>query len=502
MLYIFIPASVFVFVWWNDYQFSKDIEDKRSIRILLIGLLSSVLIVVAPIYWANNLFSESTFNLLDWVSLPNFYFGASIIISGLISLCWYFFISWLDIYEREKFIYLFITFALACASTFLVFEITPFWNWLGLVENGNFINDFLYCTLRIGATEELVKILPVIILLKFTKQINEPFDYILFGATAALGFAFIENILYLEKSQLSAVNGRVFYASVSHMFDTGLICYFLAMAKYRNRSMLVAGIIGFVLASLAHGFYDFWLIFEIDFGNELGTNTFSLITILFFLVSIQLFAVMKNNLMNISQFYDPDTKLDVIFNKTRLFNILLVVLFTSYVAFVLAQGVVRANTFIIDALYSYTFIFVYLILSFNSTNIVHGYIAKLTNPKYVFLPLNNRMPDLLGMEVQMTAPKSGNYFLNEVLPLEGILRKRIALEGDVNWYVFEPKSTNALPLERGTIAVKMASSNHAIFLNKKQLFRLIYITEGLDGKVDFMRRHFRKKGNVMLYKTL
>ena len=48
-----------------------------------------------------------------------------------------------------------------------------------------------------GLSEEIIKIIPVLIILKTTKFINEPIDYIIYSSISALGFAFIENIQYI-----------------------------------------------------------------------------------------------------------------------------------------------------------------------------------------------------------------------------------------------------------------------------------------------------------------
>ena len=47
--------------------------------------------------------------------------------------------------------------------------------------------------------EELVKIVPLFIILKiFPQEFNEPIDYLGFAAFSALGFSAAENILYFD----------------------------------------------------------------------------------------------------------------------------------------------------------------------------------------------------------------------------------------------------------------------------------------------------------------
>lgn len=490
---IYIPLALFLFVWWDDFSFSRKIRDKRSVRIQLLGILSSLLIIAIPLYLVNIWLPGIEFNAQDYISSENLLLGSAIVLSGLISFCWYLFISWLDIYEREKFVYVFLTFTMACGSTFLVYAISPLWDALGLHQTNEFLNDFFYASLRIGATEELVKILPFLIMYWFSKQVDEPFDFILFGSTCALGFAFIENIGYLRSSNLDALNGRVFYATVSHMFDTGIITYSMAIAKYKGKSVLKAGLIGFVLASLAHGFYDVWLLSE--------SKDYVMFTTLFFLVSIHLFATMKNNLINISQYYQPEKRLDVILNKTRLFNLLLLIMFCGHIAFYLVHDQDTANYFLKDSIFSYTFIMIYLVLSFNSTNIIHGYIAPLAAPRAILLPLANRQPDYLGLKVRIRQIPSSDMNEGKELSLTGVLAKRLVLEGDLNWYHFSPDESEDNKNFEGDLIVKPARFQYLILQGKYQYFKVALISEGIGDKVKIQEDQLKYLGKVLIGKN-
>ncbi len=496
MLFLILPLVVFIYLWWDDFSFSKQIKDKRAVRIHLIGLVFTFSIILIPIYLINDYFNIRPPDF-SWTEGLNLTFYFSVLLSGLISFGWYLFISWLDIYEKEKFIYVFITFAMACGTTFLVFAIAPFWDFVGLKENHNLFNDILYVIFRIGATEEFVKIIPVLILLVLSKQMDEPFDFILFGSVSALGFAFIENIQYLQSTNLKALNGRAFFSSVSHMFDTGIICYCMAMARYKGKSMLKAFFIGFGLASLAHGFYDFWLIFDFSsLGFE--NSNFFLFTMLFFLVSIHLFAIMKNNLINISQYYHPEKNLDLVLNKTRLFNLLLFILFSGYVFIYILNDQVSANDFLLSSAYSYTFILVYLVVSFNSTNIIQGYVAPLTLSKGMVKPLFNQQPDYLGLNVNMKAPLRGKTSIGSILPLKGKLAKRLVIDGDVNWYLFEMDLPAYSEEKNGRLVVKPAKNEFQILIGAPQYFKVGMVKFKSDDDVSFKKEELKFMGKIIL----
>jgi RsiW-degrading membrane proteinase PrsW (M82 family) len=219
--------------------------------------------------------------------------------------CVAFFISWIwidyyrliDIYESEKLKYIIITFILGALSVFVVFGVHQYlFIYINFELNGEFVNDFLLCIFKIGLLEEIAKLIPFIIVYNlFRKEFNEPIDHLAFICVSALGFAFFENILYFRRDGASLIDSRSILSTVGHMFDTSLIAYGLILVKYREKKPAILILLFYLfLAALSHGFYDFWLMYD-------GVKSFGfLITILYFLVTISIFATILNNALNIS----------------------------------------------------------------------------------------------------------------------------------------------------------------------------------------------------------
>ncbi len=356
-------------------------------------------------------------------------FTASIIFAFAISYLWFMFFRALDIFEREKSGPLIILFVLACVSLFLVFPIGDFLRGFGFALDGTFVGDFIYCVLVIGVPEELVKILPFLLMLRFTRSINEPYDYILYGGVCALGFAFMENIQYLNSSSMMALAGRALYSTVSHIFDTSIICYFLAIAHFKKKNSVLAFFKGFILAALAHGFYDFWVITE--------SVSYPLLTIFFFLASIHVLVMMINNLINISPYYKPERMLRTAKYKFYLTTYLVAVLVLGFVFMLFSKGQEWAYAFARGAAFFDSYVLMYLVVSFTSLNVVHGYIMPLRIKK-MLLPLINRYPNYLGLKVRLSSAETSWTVrldeLSEQLPLEGVLTKRMVVGGNFNWY--------------------------------------------------------------------
>lgn len=429
-----IGLGIFLFLGWKDFRESSSIGDKASLRLQYKGVAFSLFIVITSLWLVNFYLPSQVDENFRISSNRKQVLALSLLFSMMISLSWYVYMSWLDIYEKEKAGGIILTFVLSCFSTFLVFPISDLIKPITFSLNGHFFNDLMYCIVDIGMIEELVKIIPLLIILRFKRFINESYDYILYAAVCALGFAFVENTLYLRNTDLYVLNGRSMFSTVAHMFDTGIIGYFMAMAYHRKTSVMKALVIGYLLASAAHGFYDFWLISE---GYQ-----WPWMTIIFFLISIHLFTVMKNNLINISEHYDARKRLQANRNKFRLFNLLLFIMFGGYVAVFFVNGSGAAEAFLKDSLTFNSYVLVYLAVSFGSISVVKGYIAPFKFSRNFLLPLINRHPNYLGLKLEIFEYKKES----SQIPLSGRLTRRLVVNDDFNWYYFAIDSGSATDL--------------------------------------------------------
>ena len=221
--------------------------------------------------------------------------------SGLVMLIWLIYLLKLDIFHRENLFYILVTLLLGMVMSFATFWLADaVYHGLGINMNGKPFHDFIAAVIGIGMIEELVKIVPLILILSFTNLIDEPYDYILYAAVSALGFAFIENGLYYEESKLYIIHARAMTTVVGHMFLSSFIAYGLILSKYRYKRFptALAFILFYGLASILHGAFDFFL-FE---------KLFSLWVILF-LISIYLWINFINNSLNNSPFFTYRRKL-------------------------------------------------------------------------------------------------------------------------------------------------------------------------------------------------
>jgi len=206
----------------------------------------------------------------------------------------------IDIYEKDDLLYFIIIFLLVCSSVLIVF---PVGNYilqpLDFHLNGFAINDFLYCVFGIGMVEEFAKLVTFgLFYLVFKKHLNEPIDYIALMCTSALGFAAVENTLYFTNHGANLISGRALFSTVCHMIASALVAYGWVLYKYHpSKPGFRIIVLYFFYAMLAHGIYDFFLLYE-------GTKSYGIIlSIIFFLLMITVFAVIMNNCLNNSGFF-------------------------------------------------------------------------------------------------------------------------------------------------------------------------------------------------------
>lgn len=221
---------------------------------------------------------------------------SGILAALLICLIWFVYFWRIDIFEQEPIAYSLIALALGGLATFFVFPLgDALYAWNAIKLNGQWLNDLVYTVVHVGVVEEAVKIAPVFLIVLLSRQVNEPVDLIIYGGLSALGFATVENILYFTSYGLNIAYTRFLSSTVLHMSMTGYICYQWAQARYlRRRSPVIAVILGFLLAVLAHGLYDYFILGPFKYGM--------LSTVILLLLAIA-FGRMINNSLNFSPFF-------------------------------------------------------------------------------------------------------------------------------------------------------------------------------------------------------
>ncbi|MFA6520501.1 MAG: PrsW family glutamic-type intramembrane protease [Candidatus Paceibacterota bacterium] len=120
-----------------------------------------------------------------------------------------------------------------------------------------------------ASTEEVLKYLAVLIILYKTNNANEPIDWPIYMITAALGFAALENALFLIKpfslseATVALLTGQLRFlgSTLLHTIASGTIGIAIGISFYtkgfkRNFSIFI----GFLVAITLHSAFNFFII--------------------------------------------------------------------------------------------------------------------------------------------------------------------------------------------------------------------------------------------------
>jgi RsiW-degrading membrane proteinase PrsW (M82 family) len=124
------------------------------------------------------------------------------------------------------------------------------------LADGNTLGLLAYSMLAIGPVEEFAKLLPFLLLLRLP-EMDEPIDGIIYASFIALGYAAVENVMYLEYLTPGESAARGFAGPVVHMLFASIWGYTIGRAHLGGEPLLPAITRGFLLAAGLHGLYDF-----------------------------------------------------------------------------------------------------------------------------------------------------------------------------------------------------------------------------------------------------
>ena len=172
-----------------------------------------------------------------------------------------------DYHEKEPAKMLLWAFLCGCASTIpAIFFQSYFIDW----ENPQSLYaTSLFAFLGVALTEELSKFILFRRFVYPQKDFNEPIDGIVYGVMVGLGFATLENVMYVfnaEQNGFSTALGRAFTAVPAHAAFGVLMGAYVGLAKFFPEKATVYTIIGVGLAVFFHGAYDFFLMQQVYEG--------------------------------------------------------------------------------------------------------------------------------------------------------------------------------------------------------------------------------------------
>ena len=89
-----------------------------------------------------------------------------------------------------------------------------------------------------------------------SQDFREPIDGIVYSLSAALGFASVENLLFIATFGPDIVWTRIMYATPAHVLFASMWGYSLGLARFQREGELLTIGKGLLVAALLHGAYD------------------------------------------------------------------------------------------------------------------------------------------------------------------------------------------------------------------------------------------------------
>lgn len=111
--------------------------------------------------------------------------------------------------------------------------------------------------LCVGLVEEGLKILGLGLFARSDKNLNEPFDWIVYAVTVSLGFAILENFSYVLSTGAAAGVVRALTAVPSHALDGTIMGHRLALAARGGADARRQRLLALLEPAAWHGAYDF-----------------------------------------------------------------------------------------------------------------------------------------------------------------------------------------------------------------------------------------------------
>ncbi len=166
-----------------------------------------------------------------------------------------------DHHEREPLSLLMISFLYGIFSIAVTLIISYPINAFFLTREDDVVEQFANAFFKVAFVEEFSKFIFIRFILFNNKNFNEPFDGIVYAVMVSMGFATLENIIYVFEYGYATGFLRMFTAVPAHATFAVLMGFFLGKAKFSHRNQLYLSLAALISATVFHGAYDyFWFI--------------------------------------------------------------------------------------------------------------------------------------------------------------------------------------------------------------------------------------------------
>lgn len=183
---------------------------------------------------------------------------------------------------------------LGCFSAFISLLFSVPMSGLKEFFDGPIFHSFYMSFLQAALPEELAKFIVLYMFVWKHRDFDDHFDGIVYSVCVSLGFALVENILYVREGGIQVAITRAIFSVPGHGFFGIIMGYYLALARfstnYLRKEYLFKAICG---AVLAHGLFDFFLFYISDLGDVEWFKSFLFLVFIWFFIKLKQLATSK-----------------------------------------------------------------------------------------------------------------------------------------------------------------------------------------------------------------
>ncbi len=191
----------------------------------------------------------------------------------ILACAFYIFIR--DKYEKEPINLLIVGLSLGAVSTIPILYVEKFFiNINPFIEHTKYYDIYKSYVIA-GFTEEIFKFTILLFLIYRNKNFNERFDGIVYAVFISLGFALVENILFVTNDNFGGVNtgiNRAIFSVPAHMLYGVSMGYYFALMKYESNKFFKNITLALFNPIFIHGTFDYIL----TLNNKISFFVFSL----------------------------------------------------------------------------------------------------------------------------------------------------------------------------------------------------------------------------------
>jgi len=224
-----------------------------------------------------------------------------IIFALLPSLIWLLFYLRKDAHPESNSMVLIVFFLGMFFALPVIFIELGFANFIEKISLPDIFIFILNSFIGIAFFEELFKYLVVRLVVLRSAEMDEPLDIVLYMIISALGFAFLENLLIFfspdifswKIEQIFFLSGfRFISATFLHALTSGILGFFMALSFFKAKKKKTFLFIGFFLATVLHGFYNWGIIILEEIEKVLNATHQNNTALIFFWITILLITLM------------------------------------------------------------------------------------------------------------------------------------------------------------------------------------------------------------------